>query len=63
MDTNSAYRQKRILLFLVISVGYLVVFFQRVAPAIVGPVMAGRYIYPFVCILPVLASRPSGESV
>ena len=40
MDTNSAYRQKRILLFLVISVGYLVVFFQRVAPAIVGPVMA-----------------------
>ena len=30
---------------------------------LLGPVMAGRYVYPFVCILPVLASRPSGESV
>ena len=40
MDTNAAYRRKRIILFLAISVGYLVVFFQRVAPAIVGPVMA-----------------------
>ena len=40
MDTNTAYRRKRIILFLAISVGYLVVFFQRVAPAIVGPVMA-----------------------
>lgn len=40
MDINAAYRRKRIILFLAISVGYLVVFFQRVAPAIVGPVMA-----------------------
>lgn len=40
MDTNTAYHRKRIILFLAISVGYLVVFFQRVAPAIVGPVMA-----------------------
>lgn len=40
MDNNAAYRRKRIILFLAISVGYLVVFFQRVAPAIVGPVMA-----------------------
>lgn len=40
METTLAYRKKRILLFLVISLGYLVVFFQRVAPAIVGPVMA-----------------------
>jgi len=28
---------------------------------LLGPVMAGRYIYPFVSILPVLASRPRGE--
>ena len=40
MDINTAYRRKRIILFLAISFGYLVVFFQRVAPAIVGPVMA-----------------------
>lgn len=40
MDANSSYTAKRIVLFLAISVGYLVVFFQRVAPAIVGPVMA-----------------------
>ena len=40
MNTFNAYRQKRLILFLAISVGYLVVFFQRVAPAIVGPVMA-----------------------
>lgn len=40
MDTLNAYRRKRLILFLTISVGYLVVFFQRVAPAIVGPVMA-----------------------
>jgi len=25
---------------------------------LLGPVMAGRYIYPFVCALPVLSSRP-----
>ena len=25
---------------------------------LLGPVMAGRYVYPFVCALPVLASRP-----
>jgi hypothetical protein len=25
---------------------------------LLGPVMAGRYIYPFVCCLPVLATRP-----
>ena len=25
---------------------------------LLGPVMAGRYIYPFVCVLPVLAARP-----
>ena len=25
---------------------------------LLGPVMAGRYIYPFVCCLPVLASAP-----
>lgn len=37
---DAAYRRKRVILFLAISVGYLVVFFQRVAPAIVGPVMA-----------------------
>ena len=24
---------------------------------LLGPVMQGRYIYPFVCCLPVLASR------
>ena len=31
---------------------------------LLGPVMAGRYIYPFVCCLPVLASRlrPGGET-
>ena len=29
---------------------------------LLGPVMAGRYIYPFVCALPVLAARP-GRSV
>ena len=31
---------------------------------LLGPVMAGRYIYPFVCSLPVLASRlrPGGET-
>lgn len=34
------YRKKRLLLFLVISIGYLVVFFQRVAPAVVGPVLS-----------------------
>ena len=28
---------------------------------LLGPVMAGRYIYPFVSILPVLAARPRGE--
>ena len=28
---------------------------------LLGPVMAGRYIYPFVCVLPVLASVPRGE--
>ena len=27
---------------------------------LLGPVMAGRYVYPFVCCLPVLASRPRG---
>ena len=27
---------------------------------LLGPVMAGRYVYPFVCSLPVLASRPRG---
>lgn len=27
---------------------------------LLGPVMAGRYIYPFVCALPVLASRERG---
>lgn len=37
---DKAYYRKRIALFAVISVGYLVVFFQRIAPAIVGPVMA-----------------------
>ena len=37
---DKAYSRKRIALFLAISVGYLVVFFQRVAPAIVGPVMS-----------------------
>ena len=25
---------------------------------LLGPVMAGRYIYPFVCVLPVLAGKP-----
>lgn len=30
---------------------------------LLGPVMAGRYIYPFVCALPVLASRPSGSRI
>ena len=25
---------------------------------LLGPVMAGRYAYPFVCVLPVLAGRP-----
>ena len=29
---------------------------------LLGPVMAGRYIYPFVCCLPVLASRVREES-
>lgn len=29
---------------------------------LLGPVMAGRYIYPFICCLPVLASRPRGEA-
>ena len=29
------------------------------ATFLLGPVMAGRYIYPFVCCLPVLASRVS----
>lgn len=29
---------------------------------LLGPVMAGRYIYPFVCALPVLASRPKAVS-
>ena len=28
---------------------------------LLGPVMAGRYIYPFVCCLPVLASRAKEE--
>ena len=28
---------------------------------LLGPVMAGRYIYPFVSILPVLAARPRGN--
>ena len=28
---------------------------------LLGPVMAGRYIYPFVSILPVLAARPRGK--
>ena len=28
---------------------------------LLGPVMAGRYIYPFVCCLPVLASRTNAE--
>ena len=27
---------------------------------LLGPVMAGRYVYPFVCCLPVLASKPRG---
>ena len=27
------------------------------ATFLLGPVMAGRYIYPFVCALPVLAGR------
>ena len=40
MESNAAYRRTRLLLFLVISIGYLVVYFQRMAPAIVGPVMA-----------------------
>lgn len=30
---------------------------------LLGPVMAGRYIYPFVCCLPVLASRVKEESI
>ena len=30
---------------------------------LLGPVMAGRYIYPFVCALPVLASRPKEVSL
>lgn len=37
---DKLYYRKRIALFIAISVGYLVVFFQRVAPAIVGPVMS-----------------------
>lgn len=28
---------------------------------LLGPVMAGRYIYPFVCALPVLACRAAGD--
>jgi hypothetical protein len=28
---------------------------------LLGPVMAGRYIYPFVCVLPVLCAGPRGE--
>ena len=28
---------------------------------LLGPVMAGRYIYPFVCALPVLACRTAGD--
>lgn len=39
-DTSAAYRRKRIILFVVVSLGYLVIFFQRVVPAIVGPVLA-----------------------
>ena len=38
--SDTAYRRKRILLFLTISIGYLIVFFHRVAPAIMGPVIA-----------------------
>ncbi len=37
---DSFFYKKRILLFIIISIAYLVVFFQRVAPAVVGPVMA-----------------------
>lgn len=36
---HNPYMKKGILFFAIISVGYLVVFFQRVAPAIVGPVL------------------------
>ena len=28
---------------------------------LLGPVMAGRYIYPFVCALPVAAGKPLDE--
>ena len=28
---------------------------------LLGPVMAGRYIYPFICVLPVMASRPAAQ--
>ena len=28
---------------------------------LLGPVMAGRYAYPFVCTLPVLASGPGAD--
>lgn len=30
---------------------------------LLGPVMAGRYIYPFVCVLPVLAARPIQQEI
>ena len=29
---------------------------------LLGPVMAGRYVYPFVCALPVMAARPRGSA-
>ena len=29
---------------------------------LLGPVMAGRYVYPFVCALPVMASSPRGSA-
>lgn len=39
MAISSEFRRKRTFIFIVIAIGYLVVYFQRVAPAVVGPVI------------------------
>ena len=38
-ETQSRFKKYRLLLFVAISVGYLVVYFQRVAPAAFGPII------------------------
>jgi sugar phosphate permease len=39
MGMSPEFRRKRTLIFIVVAIGYLVVYFQRVAPAVVGPVI------------------------